>query len=187
MKKWLVMVLAMLLAGRPDKTDTMLDLFVKGDVPAYYSVEEDMYFYMTDLPTDPEDFTCYSVGEKVDLDNDGEEELIINGPYGGIYLDVRNETVYVLDEGMGTAGVISYAQFDGKTWIVHGDTTHGGRTMYDFKLYDKEGNVTDSFELNKEYWNNPEEPDGPETVYTYRGEEITREEYEELRMKMLGY
>ena len=59
--------------------------------------------------------------------------------------------------------------------------------MYDFKLYDGTGNVVDSFELNKEYWETPEEPDGPGTVYTYRGEEITREKYEELRLKMLGY
>lgn len=53
---------------------------------------------MTDLPNDPNDFTYCSVGERVDLDNDGEEELIINGAYGGIYLDVRDNKIYVLDK-----------------------------------------------------------------------------------------
>lgn len=187
MKELLIIALMIGLAGYENKTDAMLDLFAKGAVPAHFADEEYEPFYMTDLPSDPEDFTYYSVGEKVDLDNDGEKELIINGPYGGIYLDARDETVYVLDEGMGTTGVISYAQFDNSTWIVHGDTTHGGRILYDFKLYDGTGSVTDSFELDKEYWENPDEPDGPGTVYTYRGEEITREEYETLRMKMLGY
>lgn len=188
MKKLLIIALMIGLAGHENKTEEMLDLFANGVVPAHYIADGDEgSFYMTDLPCDPNDFTYYSVGEKLDLDNDGEEELIVNGPYGGMYLDVREETIYVLDEGMGTAYVLSYAQFDGQTWIVHGDTTHGGRIMYDFKLYDGTGNVVDSFELNKEYWETPEEPDGSGTVYTYRGEEITREEYETLRMKMLGY
>lgn len=35
----------------------------------------------------------------------------------------------------------------------------------------------------KEYWETPQEPDGPKTVYTYRGEEITRDEYDELMEK----
>lgn len=36
----------------------------------------------------------YSVGDKTDLDNDGEDERILNGPYGGIYLDARDNRVY---------------------------------------------------------------------------------------------
>ena len=31
----------------------------------------------------------------VDLDNDGENELILNGPYGGMYLDVIDGNLYI--------------------------------------------------------------------------------------------
>ena len=165
--------------------DELLDSFVNGEIMAYY-VETDKAFYITDLPNDPMDFTCYSVGDRVDLDNDGEKELIMKGPYGGIYLDVRDGQVYVLDEGDGTAAVVSYTEFDGQTWIVHSDTTHGGRILYDFTLYDGVGHVVDERRLYKEYWDTPDTPDGPDTVYTYGDEQITKEEYDELKMKMLG-
>lgn len=167
--------------------DELLDLFADGKIMAYYDDEDWTPFYMTDLPDDPNDFTYCSVGDRVDLDNDGENELIINGPYGGIYLDAREGKVYVLDEGMGTAAAISYTEFDGQTWIVHSDTTHAGRIMYDFTLYDGKGQVVDKCNLYKEFWDTPDVEDGPNTVYTYRDEEITKEEYDELRMKMLGY
>lgn len=167
--------------------DELLNLFIDGKVAAYYDAEDANSFYMTDLPSDPDDFTYCSVGDRVDLDNDGENELIINGAYGGIYLDARDGKVYVLDEGMGTAGAITYTMFDGQTWIVHCDTTHAGRRMYHFTLYDETGSIVDEFDLNKEYWATPDVPDGPDTVYTYRDTQITKEEYDELRLKMLGY
>lgn len=167
--------------------DEILDLFIDGKIMAYYTDGDREPFYMTDLPSDPEDFTYYSVGDRVDLDNDGENELIINGPYGGIYMDAREGKVYVLAEGDGTASCLSYTEFDGKTWIIHSDTTHGGRIMYDFTLYDGMGNVVDEFNFDKEFWETPDVEDGPNTVYTYRNEQITKEEYDELRMKILGY
>ena len=39
--------------------------------------------------------------------------------------------------------------------------------------------------MTQEFWETPEVPDGPGTVYTYRNEQITKEEYEELKEKML--
>lgn len=172
--------------GSAEKTaDELLDSFIGGEIMAYY-VEADSSFYITDLPDDPEDFTCYSVGDRVDLDNDGENELIMKGPYGGKYLDVRDGQIYVLDEGGGTASLISYTEFDGQTWIVHADIMHGGRSLYDFTRYDGTGQVLEEHRLLKEYWDTPDIPDGPGTVYTYDDQEITREEYDGLKLKMLG-
>ena len=78
-------------------------------------------------------------------------------------------------------GFLDYANFDGKTYIVHSDTMHEGRENYFFTLYDGNGKIVDSFELNKEYY------DGSEVTCTYRGEEISEEEFEKLRQKMLGW
>lgn len=174
-------------AGKNEvNADELLDSFIAGEIMAYYAEEGREPFYITDLPSDPEDFTCYSVGDRIDLDNDGENELVMRGPYGGIYLDVRDGQVYVLDEGGGTAWVLGYTEFDGQTWILHSDTTHSGRIFYNFTLYDGTGQVLDERSLHKEYWETPETPDGPDTVYTYGDEQITREEYDELKAKMLG-
>lgn len=173
-------------AAAANTADELLDSFISGEIMAYYAEGDREPFYSTDLPSDPEDFTCYSFGDRIDLDNDGENELIMKGPYGGIYLDAREGQVYVLDEGGGTAAVISYTEFDGQTWIVHSDTMHSGRIFYDFTLYDGTGQVKDERSLYKEYWETPDPPDGADTVYTYGDEQITREAYDELKLKMLG-
>lgn len=164
----------------------LIDAFLAGEIPANYVGEDGEAFYITELPMDPEDALSYSVGDRVDLDNDGETELIINGAYGGIYLDGRDGKIYVLDQGEGTIATISYTSYEGKNWIVHSDTTHSGRVMYDFTLYDGTGQVVDQFNLNKEYRETPDEPDGPGTVYTYRDIQISKEEYDELIMKIFG-
>ena len=185
MEKYLIPILLLMVCGRNNAfSGELLNQFVAGEIMAYYVNDEREPFYMTDLPSDPYDFTYCSVGERLDLDNDGEKEQIIDGAYGGIYLDVRDGKVYVLDKGDGTASVISYTYFDGKTWIVHRDTTHGGRKMYWFTCYAGGENVVDEFTLKEEFWDDSEKEN---VVYSYRDEEITKEEYEKLRMKMLGY
>ncbi len=162
-----------------------LDMFLAGDIMAFYPNAEGKPFYITELSIDEEDALSYSIGDRVDLDNDGELELILNGAYGGKYFDVREGQIFVLDEGWGTAGILSYTYFDDQTWIVHSDTTHVGRYIYDFTLYDGSGNIADTFQLTQEFWENPDMPDGPDTLYTYRGESITRAEFMILREEML--
>jgi hypothetical protein len=54
-----------------------------------------------------QEWDAYSIGEKTDLDNDGENKLIINGPYGGIYLDARDNKVYEFASGEGSALILS--------------------------------------------------------------------------------
>ena len=87
-----------------DKTigvEELLDLFINGSISAIGS--GDSTFYITDLDMDSGEWDSYSIGEKVDLDNDGENELIICGPYGGIYLDARDNKVYEFAVGEGDA------------------------------------------------------------------------------------
>lgn len=173
--------------------DELLNLFVDGEIMAYYDEQDNLSrepFYITDLPLNvTDDWFSYAIGDSIDLDNDGEDELILEGPYGGMYLDAREGQVFVLTEGDGTAATLNYTNFDGQTWIVHSDVTHGGRETYDLTLYDGEGKIVDYFRLMKEYWETPQEPDGPGTVYTYRGEEISKDEYDELKEKIFpkGY
>lgn len=166
--------------------DELLDAFLASEIPAFYDDEDERIIMYDQLPHDPEDFTCFSVGERIDLDNDGENELIVDGPYGGIYFDARGGKVYVLAQGEGTAGVLFYTNYDNATWIVHCDTSHAGRQMYWLTRYDGEGNIADEIQLSAEYWNSPQEYD-ENSDFTFRDEKISMKEYEALRKEIAGW
>lgn len=151
--------------------------FLSGDVMAHREGSEEG-FYISDLNMDTDEWDSYSIGDTLDLDNDGDLELIINGPYGGMYLDVLDNEVIVFAEGEGSALQLSYVYYDEAYWIVTSDTIHSGRTMYSFIKYNGTDNVVDSFELNAEYWG--QDNYNENSVFTYRGDTITMGEYEEI-------
>ena len=157
----------------------LLRLFMDGEIPAYDRETDDngipFYespFYVAEIYSGVEIKYKYT-----QLDDDEDYELVIQGPYGGIYLDARNGTVYVMACGQGTGCVLSYAEYDGLKWLVYSDTTHSGRKCYHFYRMDYTGAVVEEFTLNKFYWDYPQEPDGPNTVYEYNDEPISKEEY----------
>lgn len=170
------------------ESEELLDAFLSGEIPAVYDDEGEQAIMSDQLFSDEEeeDYFSYSVGERVDLDNDGENEQIVDGPYGGIYFDARDGKVYVLAQGEGTAGVLSYADYDNAVWIVHSDTTHAGRKTYWLAKYDGEGNIEDEFQLSAEYWDSPDDKYDENSDFTYRDEKISMEEYERLREEILG-
>lgn len=167
--------------------EELLDAFFASEIPAIYDNGDDSVLMYDQLPHDEEDWMCYSVGERIDLDNDGENEQIVNGPYGGIYLDARDGRVYVLAQGEGTAGELSYADYDNATWIVHSDTTHVGRQMFWLKRYDGRGDIVDEFKLGASYWDSDDDKYDENSDFTYRDEKISMSEYEELRKEIFGW
>ena len=173
--------------GRNDKeSDELLDAFLTGEIPAFYGDAEESSINFDQLPVDEEDWISYSVGERIDLDNDGENELILNGPYGGMYIDARGGKTYVLAVGEGTAGVLSYTHYDSATWIVHSDTTHAGRQTYWLTRYDGDGNIADEFRLGAAYWDSPDGKYDENSDFTYRDAKISMEEYETLLSDIFG-
>lgn len=163
--------------------------FLDGEVSATRITEDggEYTFKYSDLPHDPEDWECYTASdERIDLDNDGEEELIINGPYGGMYIDVRDDKVYVLAEGEGTTGELSYTNYQDAVYIVHRDTSHGGRQMYWLDKYNGKGEAEDSFTLSAEYWDNENDQYDENSTFTFRDKAITMQEYEDLVKEILG-
>lgn len=118
------------------EADTLLDQFLAGEIDADRNgLYGEGTFNISDLQMDVEDWASYSVGERLDLDNDGENEQILNGPYGGIYLDASDDKVKVLACGEGTARNLFYINIDGEVWIAYSDTTHVGRACYFFEKY----------------------------------------------------
>ena len=169
------------------ESEELLDAFLAGEIPAICDNGDESVIMFDQLPSDEQDWFSYSVGERIDLDNDGESEQIVNGPYGGIYFDARDGKVYVLAEGEGTTGLLSYTGYDNATWIVHSDTTHMGRETYWLTRYDGEGNIVDEFQLGAEYWDSLNDKYDENSDFTYRDKSISMEEYEALRKEIFGW
>ncbi|MBD5496322.1 MAG: hypothetical protein HDR11_00955 [Lachnospiraceae bacterium] len=159
--------------------EELLDLFINGSISAVDSTDSTSTFYITDFNMD-----AYSVGEKVDLDNDGESELIINGPYGGIYLDARDNKVYEFAAGEGTALILSYTYYNGAVWIMYSNRSSAGFEFYHMEKFEGADNLVAEMNFGEELAdpNNAES----EMKYTLNGSEISYDEYTELCSKIFA-
>ena len=133
---------------------------------------------------DSEEWDAYSIGEKVDLDNDGENELVINGPYGGIYLDARNNMVYEFAAGDGNAVVLSYTCYNGAVWIMYSNRSSAGFEFYHMEKFEGADNLTAEMNFGEEPadFNNAEAG----MKYTLNDAEISYDEYTELCSKIFA-
>ena len=163
-------------------TEELLDLFINGSISAISS--EDSAFYITDLDMDSGEWDSYSIGEKVDLDNDGENELIICGPYGGIYLDVRNNKVYEFAVGEGDSLVLSYVFYNGSTWIMYSNRMYAGYEAYHMEKFEGADNLVSEINFHEELVDE-DNVEGKEK-YTLNGTEISYDEYFQLCSKIFA-
>ena len=157
-------------------TEELLNLFINGSISAISS--EDSAFYITDLDMDSGEWDSYSIGERLDLDNDGEDELIICGPYGGIYLDARNNKVYEFAVGEGDSLVLSYVVYNGSTWIMYSNRMHTGYEAYHMEKFEGADNLVAEMNFYEELVDE-DNVEGKEK-YTLNGTEISYDEYFEL-------
>ena len=163
--------------------DEILDSFINGSISAVDPEDLTSAFYMTDLNMDSGEWDSFSVGEKADLDNDGENELVINGPYGGIYLDARDNRVYQFAAAEGTALTLSYTWYNGAVWILYSNRSSAGFEYYHMEKYEGADNLVAEMNFGEEFdINNPEAG----VKYTLNGNEITCDEYTELCSKIFA-
>ena len=170
--------------------EALFQKFLDGELEAHsidYQGNAVTYKY-TDLQTDPDEWDSYYYDDDsyIDVDNDGENELHLYGPYGGKVLDVRDGEIYDLTEGEGTAGELCFGEYEGLTYICHRDVSHAGRQIHLFDRYEN-GEIVESFELNAEYWENTFDSYDRDSDFTFKGEKITMTEYEALAKEILGY
>ena len=165
--------------GTEMTTEELLDLFINGSISAISSEDSTSALYITDL-----DMDSYSIGERVDLDNDGENELIICGPYGGIYLDARDNKVYEFAVGEGDALVLSYVVYNGSTWIMHSNRMNTGYEAYHMEKFEGADNLVAEMNFYEELVDE-DNVEGKEK-YTLNGTEISYDEYFELCSKIFA-
>jgi len=164
--------------------EELLDLFVNGSINAISSEDSTSAFYITDLDMDSDEWDSYSIGERVDLDNDGENELIICGPYGGIYLDARDNKVYEFAVGEGNALELSYVVYNGAVWIMHSNRMNTGYEAYHMEKFEGADNLVAEMNFCEELID-VDNVEGKEK-YTLNGTEISYEEYLELCSKIFA-
>lgn len=192
MKKIFACVLTVIcmfsLAGCTDNTDTSsdecLELFINGSINAIDSADLTSTFYITDLKMDSKEWDSFSIGEKADLDNDGENELIICGPYGGMYLDARDNKVYKFAAGKGTDLALSYVVYNGATWIMYSNRMNTGYKAYHMEKFEGADNLVAEMNFGEELVDETNIESGMK--YTLNGTEISYDEYTELSSKIFA-
>lgn len=167
-----------------NEASDLIDAFIRGEIDAESSDEGRAPINISELENNEEEWLRYEVGDRIDIDSDGEDELIMNGPYGGMILDARDNKVYILTEGDGMAAVLSVAKLDNEFWVVHADTSHSGRQMYFLDKYNGRGEITDSTTLSAEYWDSPNDQYDEDSDFMFRDKPITMEEFERIRDEM---
>ncbi len=169
--------------GSEAAVDELLDSFINGLADAVDSEDSASTFSINDLKMNSEEWDAYSIGEKVDLDNDGENELIINGPYGGIYLDACDDKLYEFAAGEGTALVLSYTYYNGAVWIMYSNRSSAGFEFYHMEKFEGADHLTAEMNFGEEF-----DPNNAEAgiKYTLDGAEISYDEYTELCSKIFA-
>ena len=156
-------------------SEELLDAFLNGSVDAVDSMDLTSAINISDLNMHTQEWDSYSVGERIDLDNDGENELILCGPYGGIYLDVRDNKVYEFAAGDGNANSLSYTYFNGYVWVLYSNCTNAGYEAYYMAKYEGADNLVAEISFGEE----PVDAVNPELgmKYIWNGNEVSYEEY----------
>ncbi|MCM1063982.1 MAG: hypothetical protein NC420_05800 [Eubacterium sp.] len=170
-------------SSHPEMTaEELLDAFINGSVYAVDSADPASTFYITDLDMDSDEWDSYSIGEKVDLDNDGEDELILCGPYGGIYLDARENGVYAFAAGEGTGYMLSYTVFNGAAWIMYSNRMHAEYELFHMEKYEGADNLVAEIDFSREPVDGNNIESGMKWIWN--GTEISAEEFENLASKI---
>ncbi|MBD5161647.1 MAG: hypothetical protein HDT14_06490 [Oscillibacter sp.] len=165
-------------------TEELFDLFINGSIGAISSADSTSTFYITDLDMDSDEWDSYSIGERVDLDNDGENELIVCGPYGGIYFDARDNKIYEFAAGEGTGHMLSYVVYNGATWVMYSNRMHTGYEAYHMEKFEGADNLVAEMNFYEELVDE-DNVEGKEK-YTLNGTEISYDEYFELCSKIFA-
>lgn len=120
----------------------------------------------------------------VDLDNDGENELIICGPYGGIYLDARDNKIYEFAAVDGNALILSCTYYNGAIWIMYSSRSSAGFEFYHMEKFEGADNLVAEMNFGEGF----ADPNNVEAgmKYTVNEAEISYDEYTELCSKILA-
>lgn len=186
--------------------DELYKKFLNNEIPAVYDLYED-YDYETDTYTTTikdggwyyfasldDSYGGYHVAEKTDLDNDGENELVLEyrdwPEYCRRFIDASDGVVHELAAGEGTGEWLSYTNYDGAVWIVTSDSSHAQRQYFLLEKYQGYGDPVEmislSWEDNEDNGDSGSDVYDESDIYMLNDKAITMDEYENY-VRKLGF
>lgn len=186
--------------------DELYKKFLNNEIPALYDLYED-YDYETDTYTTTikdggwyyfasldDSYGGYHVAEKTDLDNDGENELVLEyrdwPEYCRRFIDASDGVVHELAAGEGTGEWLSYTNYDGAVWIVTSDSSHAQRQYFLLEKYQGYGDPVEmislSWEDNEDNGDSGSDVYDESDIYMLNDKAITMDEYEDY-VRKLGF
>jgi hypothetical protein len=159
-------------------------MFLNDEIEAEDLLHGGKTFKISDLEIgDEDDYMSYKIGVRVDLDNDGKDEQIIDGPYGGMYLDAIDGKVVVFAEGDGTGRVLDCIVNNG-VWIEYSNCSHDGYWYIELEKYYGSSYLAQRVSFYMEY---PSDSNGiADERYCIDDEDVTREEFDAMYEKYTG-
>ncbi len=126
-----------------------------------------------------EDFGAEPEAYYFDIDEDGQDELLISTWYYGYWIyDIRDGNLVLLDRGNGTAAVCGVYKGNDHVYVGHSDFSHVGRQTLSLVRYDAHGKIVENIEINAEYWDSDADHYDENSDFSYNGQKITMQEYE---------
>lgn len=159
-----------------DKADpqAIYQQFLDNELEFNGQLFSDRYTYLK------EDFELTPAGYYYDVDEDGEDELLISTFYYGFDIyDVRDGELVLLDYGDGTADACSVFTGEGHTYVAHSDFLHAGRQVLTLIRYDENGDVVELISLSAFYEDSESDTYDENAQFSYNDTAITMAEYEE--------
>ena len=104
-----------------EQSHELFEQFLAGEIDAsYLNFEGDMFeLSASELDLDGEEWDSFHFYGYVDVDNDGEDELVLQGPYGFGFFDVWDGKVVEFAAGEGNGSTCLMSNYDGACWIVY--------------------------------------------------------------------
>ena len=133
-----------------------------------------IYAYLYENETTP---TCMLY----DVDEDGVDELVVDGKYYGFDIyDVINGKLVKLAGGNGTAEMCNIYEGNGHVYVGYSDFTHVGRQSFKLIGFDGNGKEVETIFISADYWDSTDDTYDENSVFFYNGKETTMQEYEKV-------
>ena len=160
--------------------EDLFGLFLDGKIDAESTLEEGVEepINASTLDLEGDEWDSYHFYDYRDVNNDGDAELMLSGPYGYSFFDIRDNKVILFEDGLGTGATCLLAYYKDAYWIVQ---AHAWEDSDDFSMHRYEGStLAETLRFGSDADENDEK-------YFYRSlpnsddiEKISEAEYNEL-------
>ena len=165
--------------NKQESKDDLFDLFLNGKIDAEVISEDGRdSLNASSLDLEGDEWDSYHFYDYRDVNNDGDTELMLSGPYGYSFFDIRDNKVILFEDGQGTGATCILSYYKDTYWIVQ---AHAWEEFDDFSMHRYEGStLAETIRFGSDEDENGEK-------YFYRSlpdsdeiEKISESEYNEL-------